>query len=121
MGFAGARAADKDSAALGIKKRAGREFAHLALVDRRVGKDEFVQILQHREFGSADTVADRAGLPVCAFGPDEAGDERIDLVTPGQSLACNLVKAGAHAVELRFGHGLQNLMAFHHATFRMLS
>ena len=56
-----------------------------------------------------------------ALGPDQAGDERIDLVTPCQALAGDLVEARAHAVELQFGHGLQDLMAFHQATFRMLS
>ncbi len=56
-----------------------------------------------------------------AFGPDQAGDERIDLVTPRQALAGDLVETRAHAVELQFGHGVQDLVAFHQATFRMLS
>ena len=56
-----------------------------------------------------------------ALGPDEAGDERIDLIAPGQSLACDLVEAGAHAVQLQLGHSLQDILTFHHATFRMLS
>jgi hypothetical protein len=53
--------------------------------------------------------------------PEQAGDEGIEFVTPGQALAGNLVEAGAHAVELEFAHGLQDLMAFHQATFLMLS
>ena len=52
---------------------------------------------------------------------DQAGNERIDLITPCQPFSGNLVEACAHAVELEFGHRLQDLMAFHHATFRMLS
>ena len=55
------------------------------------------------------------------LGPDQGGDEGIDLVTPGQTLAGNLVEAGAHAVELELAHGLEDLMAFHQATFLMLS
>jgi hypothetical protein len=58
---------------------------------------------------------------VRALGPDQACDQRIDLVAPGQPLAGDLVEAGAHAVELQFAHRLKDLMAFHHATFRKLS
>jgi hypothetical protein len=94
---------------------------NLPLVDCRVGKYEFVQVLEHRELGPADAIADRAGLPVRALGPDQAGNERIDLITPCQAFSGNLVEACAHAVKLEFGHRLQDLMAFHHATFRMLS
>ena len=60
--------------ALGIEERAGREFAHLALVNHCVGKNELVQILQHRELGATDAVADRAGLTMRAFGSDQAGE-----------------------------------------------
>ena len=56
-----------------------------------------------------------------AFGPDQASDKGIDLIAPGKTFAGNLIEAGAHAVELQFAHGLQNLMAFHQATFLMLS
>jgi hypothetical protein len=121
MGFAGTSAADEDRVALGVEERSGGQFANLPLVDRRVGEYEFVQVLEHRELGAADTIADRAGLPVRALGPDQTGNERIDLIAPRQPLAGNLIEACAHAVELEFGHRLQDLMAFHHATFRMLS
>ena len=55
------------------------------------------------------------------LGPDQAGDERIDVVAPRQSLAGDLVEPGAHAVELEFGHRLHDLMAFHQASILMLS
>jgi len=45
----------------------------------------------------------------------------IDLVTPGKALAGDLVETGAHAVEFEFTHGVEDLMAFHQATFLMLS
>jgi hypothetical protein len=48
-------------------------------------------------------------------------DRQTLLVAPGEPLAGDLVEAGAHAVELELGHGLEDLMAFHQATFRMLS
>ncbi len=67
MGFAGAGAADEDSIALGIEEDPGGEFAQLALVDRGFGEDERVEVFEDRELGSADAVADRAGLTVCAF------------------------------------------------------
>ena len=56
-----------------------------------------------------------------AFGPDEAGDQRVDFVAPDQPLAGDLVETRPHAVELQFAHGVKDFMAFHQATFRMLS
>ena len=121
MGFAGAGSADEDRVALGVEEDAGGEFANLALIDRRIGEDELVEVLEDRELGAADAIADRARLPVGALGPDQAGDERMDLIAPGQALAGDLIEAGAHAVELELAHGLEDLMAFHQATFLMLS
>jgi hypothetical protein len=74
MGFAGAGAADEDAVALGVEEDAGGEFAQLALVDRRLGEDERVEVFEDRELGPADAIADRAGLTMCAFRPDQAGD-----------------------------------------------
>jgi hypothetical protein len=96
-------------------------FAHLPFIDRRVGEDELVEIFEDGELGSADAVADRTGLPVSAFGPDQAGDERIDLIAAGKTFAGNLIEAGAHAVKLQLTHGFQNLVAFHQAIFLMPS
>ena len=56
-----------------------------------------------------------------ALGADQAGDEGIELIAAGQALAGDLVEAGAHAVELEFAHGVENLVAFHQATLLMLS
>jgi hypothetical protein len=35
----------------------------LPFIDRRIGEDERVEIFEDGELGSADTIADRAGLP----------------------------------------------------------
>src|SRR5665213_1114083 len=121
MGFAGAGATDEDGVALGIQEGAGGEFANQSLIDGCVGEGEGIEIFENRELGAGDAIADRAGLTVGAFGPDQAGDERINLVTPGKTLAGNLIEAGAHAVELQFAHGFQNLVAFHQAIFLLLS
>jgi hypothetical protein len=121
MGLAGAGSADEDRVASGVEESAGREFAHLALVDRGIGEDERIEVFEDRELGPAHPVADRAGLAVRAFGPDQAGDKRIDFVAPVEPLAGDLVEAGAHAVELQFAHGFHNLMTFHQAIFLMLS
>ena len=121
MGFAGAGAADEDRIALSIQECAGGEFANLSFIDRGVAEDERIEVFENREFGSADAIADRTSLPVRALGSDQAGDERINLISPRQPLAGDLIEAGAHAVELEFAHGLQDLMAFHQATFLMLS
>jgi hypothetical protein len=121
MGFAGAGSADEDSVAPGVEEGTGCEFPHLAPIDRGVGEDELVEVFQDRELGGGDPIADRSSLPVGALCPDQAGDQRVEFIAPGQALAGDLVEAGAHAVELQFPHRLEDLVAFHQATFLMLS
>src|SRR5258708_39037414 len=112
MGFASAGAADEDRVALGVEEAAGGEFTHESFIDRRVRGDELVDILENRELGSADTIADRAGLPVGAFGPAQAGDQRIALIPPRNTLTGNLIETGAHAVKRGMRHGFRDLLAF---------
>jgi hypothetical protein len=59
---------DEDRIALGVQESAGGELANLALIDRRIGEDELVEVLEDRELGAADTVADRARLTVRVLG-----------------------------------------------------
>jgi hypothetical protein len=61
----------------------------LPFIDRRIGKDKLVEIFENRELGAADAIADRAGLPVRALGPDQTGDEGIDPIAPGKTFAGN--------------------------------
>src|SRR6185312_16527200 len=75
VGLPGAGAADEDAVALGVKEGAGGQLTDLTLIDRRIGEDEAVDVLQDRELGAADPVADRAGLAVGALGLDQAGEE----------------------------------------------
>ena len=75
-------------------------------VDRRVGEHELIEVLEHRELGAADAIADRASLPMGALGPDQAGDQRVDLVTPDQPLTSNLKSKLA-----RIPYSLSSLMA----------
>src|SRR5471032_348677 len=91
MGFASAGAADEDRVTPGVEEAARGEFTHQPFIDRRVREDELVDILENRELGSADTIADRAGLPVGAFGPDQACDERIEMGLP--DTACSVYRA----------------------------
>ena len=56
-----------------------------------------------------------------SFCPEQAGDERIEFIAPGQALAGDLVEAGAHSMELQFRHDLQDLVTLHQATFLRLS
>src|SRR5713226_6960248 len=121
MGFAGAGAADEDRVTLGVEEAAGGEFTNQSFIDRRVREDKLVDILEDRELGAANTIADRAGLPVGALGADQTGDQRIDLIAARKTLSGNLIEACAHAVKLEFAHGFQNLVAFHQAIFLMLS
>lgn len=93
MGFAGSSAANEDRVALGVEEGAGGELAHLALIDRCVGEDERVEVFEHGELGAADAIADRSRLTVGALGADQAGDEGIDLVAPGEALAGDLPRS----------------------------
>jgi hypothetical protein len=65
MGFAGASAADEDCVALVIQEGAGGEFTNLSFIDWRIGEDERIDIFEDRELGSANAIADRAGLLRC--------------------------------------------------------
>ena len=51
------------------------------------------------------------------LGADQAGQERIEFFAASQPLAGDLVEAGAHAVELELGHGLDDLVSLHHAAW----
>ena len=69
MRLARAGAADKNRVAPAIKEVAGRKLTHPALIDRGAGKDERVEILEDRELGAPDAMADRARLAVRALAP----------------------------------------------------
>src|SRR5450631_4946403 len=92
-------------------------MSELKLYGMRASFDE----IAGKGLGAADTIADRAGLPVGALGADQTGDQRIDLIAARKTLSGNLIEARAHAVKLEVAHGFQNLVAFHQAIFLMLS
>ena len=62
------------TALLGVEEGAGSEFAHLAFIDWRIGENELVDVLENRELGAGDAIADRTSLPVRALGTDQTGD-----------------------------------------------
>ena len=121
MGFPGAGSADENRVASGVEESAVGHLAHLAFIDGSAGEGEAVDVLENREFSAADPVDDRPGVPVVALGAQETGQQGIDLVTAHQPLAGDLVETGPHAMKLEVPHGLEDLVAFHHATFLMLS
>src|SRR5665213_1811613 len=100
MGFACAGAADEDGVALGVQEGAGGELANQPLIDGCDVEGERIEIYENLELSAGDAISDRAGLTMGAFGPDQAGDKRINLVTPGKTLAGNFIEVCAHAVEL---------------------
>jgi hypothetical protein len=57
MGFAGASAADEDGVAFGIQEGAGGEFADQPFIDRGVGKDKRIEVLEQRELGAGEATA----------------------------------------------------------------
>jgi hypothetical protein len=84
-----------------------------SLADRRVGENESLQVFQDRELGAAYSIADRARLAMGSFRLEQTGDERIEFVAPGQTLAGDLVEAGAHSMKFQFLHDLQDLVTLH--------
>jgi hypothetical protein len=56
--FSGSGAADQDEVALGVEEGAGGELTDLAFIDRGIGEDEAVEILEDGEPGAADAVVD---------------------------------------------------------------
>ena len=105
MGFARACAANEDRVAFGVEESAGGEFANLAFIDRRIREDKLVDVLEDRKLRGDDPIADRASLSVGALGADQAGDERIEFVAPGKTLAAISSKLA------RMPYSLSSLMA----------
>src|SRR6202795_2617498 len=70
------------------------------------GVSEKTNLSMSLRTGNFAPTADRASLSVGALGADQAGDERIEFVAPGKTLAGDLVEAGAHAIQFEFAHGL---------------
>ena len=124
MRLAGSGAADQDQVALCIEEGAGSNLTDMAFIYRRVAEDESVEILQHRELRTAEAIVDRTRLAMGDLGADQAGEQRVKFLAPVEAFTGHLVEAGAHAVELEAGHGLNDLVTFHQAVsfrFRSLS
>ena len=68
MSLSRARAADEDRVALGVEEAALAEFSDLTLIDRGIGEDELVDILEDGELRARNAIADRTRLPVGALG-----------------------------------------------------
>jgi hypothetical protein len=56
MGLSGARAANKYRVAFGVEESTGGKLANEPLIDRRIGEDELVEILEDRELGCGDAI-----------------------------------------------------------------
>ena len=61
---------DQHGVALLGEKSAGRPVADQALVDRRAGEVELVNVLGQRQFGDGQLVLDRAGLLLGDLGAE---------------------------------------------------
>jgi len=113
--------ADEDGVALGVQESAGGELANLPFVDWRIGEHELVEILEDGNLAPPDTIANRARLTVCVLGSIRLAMRGKISSRRASPLPAISSEAGAHAIELEPAHGLEDLMAFHQATFLMLS
>src|SRR4051794_6028200 len=113
MRFAGAGSADQDGVALLGQKGPGCQAADQALVDRRFGKGEAVEILGERQLGDGHLVLDRARLLFGDLGGEQLADDARRLVLALDRGGYYLVVSRPHAEQLELGHQLEDVAALH--------
>ena len=115
MSFASAGSADQDAVALLGEKVALGEIAHEALVDRRAGELEVVEVLGQGKLGDRDLIFDRARLLFIDFGLQKIADDARRLMLSLDAGRHDLVIGGLHSIELELAHQLEDLGPLHQA------
>jgi hypothetical protein len=113
MRLTGAGAANQDHVALISDEGAGGEVADQAVVDRRAGKIEVLDVFRLRQLGNGELVFDGARLLLRYLGLQQIADDPGRLVLPLDGDAHDLVIGRAHPVELQHSHQFQHFGAFH--------
>jgi hypothetical protein len=123
VGLASSGAADQDGIALIGNKAAGSQVPHEALVDRRAGEVELVDVLGQGQFGDGHLVSDGPRLFLSNLGLEQISHDARGLVLALDATGHDLVPAGvcpqnagggtAHSVELEAAHQVEDLGAFH--------
>jgi hypothetical protein len=97
------------------------QFLDQTFVDRRSAEVELFDVLGQRQLGDLELVADGACLLLGDLGFEQISHNTGWFMLALDARCHDLIIGLAHAIELQLGHGVQDFMAFHHATFRMLS
>ena len=113
MCLASTGAADKDDVALVSNEAAGSQFPDKALVDRRSGKIEFLDIFGERELGDGHLVADGPRLFLGDLGLQQIADDARRFMLALDAASHDLIISAAHPVELQRAHQVEDLGAFH--------
>jgi len=113
MCLSGAGSADQDAVALFDEKVALGEIAHEALVDRRAGELEVVEIFGQEKLGDRDLVFDRARLLFADFGLQKIADDARRLMLSLDTGRHDLIIGGLHSIELEFAHQFEDLGSLH--------
>ena len=111
--FAGSGAAHQDDVALIGDEDTGSKVVDQARIDRGASEVEVVQILDQRQFGDGELIADRAGLLLGNLGLQQIADNAGRLMLPLDARGHDLVIGAAHPVEFEAAHQVEDLGAFH--------
>jgi len=113
MAFSGSGSANKYDIALLRKERAGVERAHLRFLNRCVGKDKRIKVLDRRQPSRRHPVADRGRLPVGCFRAQQIAQNLHGRAFALQARGNGLVERIGHALQAECGHGADQLMPLH--------
>jgi len=119
--FAGACPADQHHVALLFEETAGSKVADQRFVDRSCVELELVDILGERQLGDRHLVLDRTRFLLVDLGIQKAADDAVRFMLALDGRGNDLVIGIAHAIELGFTHGFEDVAAFHHMALRRLS
>lgn len=77
VGLASARSADEHDIAPPWQERTGVQRTNQPFVNRRAVEHEGVDVLDHGKLGRGHTVADRGGMAMRGFGPQQVGQDLV--------------------------------------------
>ena len=100
---------------------AAGEVAYQRFVDRGGVEVEVVDVLGQRQLGDRHLILDRSRLLLVDLGFEKIADHALRLMLSLHGGGDNLVVGAAHAVELEFAHGFENLGTLHQIVLLRLS
>src|ERR1700712_5718117 len=116
-----AGSADQHDVALVGKKVPACQIADQRLVDRRVAKQEVIDILGQWQLGDRDLVSNGPCLLLADLGGQQITDNAGRFMLALGRHSDDLVIGGLHAIELQLAHGGQDLGTLHYTALLRLS